>query len=79
MSWERVFGRALREAREARGMTRAGLAEAVRERTGRKCSPQQIEGWESGRYEPHGGRIADLAAALGVSVAVLYGEARPAA
>ena len=60
-----AFGRELRVAREAAGLSRRQVAEMS------GCSPAAVEQWESGRREPSASALAGLCRAIGVDCAVL--------
>lgn len=62
------FGARLTEARLAKDLTHAALAELV------GCHPVEIAGYETGRRMPRFGRLVCLANVLGVTTDYLLGR-----
>lgn len=62
----KVFGRNVAKARKAAGLSQRDLAAQM------QLAPARIAEIETARRWPNTDRIEDLAAALGVSVAVLF-------
>lgn len=59
-----ALGRAIAQAREARGLNQSELARAL------GVTPQAVQKWESGLSSPRPGKIADIAATLEVEPGV---------
>ena len=64
-----TFGERLKELRKAAGITQTGLAETL------NVHPQTVSKWERGLSEPDISQLGELAAALGVTLEKLCGQA----
>lgn len=71
-----IFGRRLRELREKRGFSQAGLAEEV-ERSGGRLTSNYVSDLERGLKAPTLTMILKLSRALGTSVAELLVDFSP--
>ncbi len=69
------FGRALCEAREAQGLTRAAMARRITETAGDGfvCSPQHVTYWEGGDRQITEETVGRYARALGVGATLRLG------
>jgi transcriptional regulator with XRE-family HTH domain len=70
-----VFGRAVRQLREQRGMSLDDLSSASRLPKGRKMSSRRIGRIEAGEVDTHYDELIALADGLGVTAGQLIGDA----
>ena len=67
------FGRAVRRARKARGLSQTGLAARVRREDGPSISPQYLKDIEHDRRGPsHGPLVGQVVEILGIGAGRLY-------